>query len=220
MLVVDYTETTSYISSHVRLWQKNSFIRFNAKKMPQWTLSPHFSKELQFSGSPAEGRPNPCSSQQRHKEASWLTFCLLCFFFCGDNWWFCLAGLMRDCLCNHSSTTPSEWQVGLWFSRGREAGGHWVCGEDCIMWENYVKTIICGWILQSSCAHMNFTCVHSVCRGDVEVLVPGMQKYKEGNKPAVLGFTSSQRDTETECVCVCQVGVQCSIRGVLDCGHR
>lgn len=48
-----------------------------------------------------------------------------------------------------------------------------------------------------------------VGKGDVKVLILGMQTYKEGNKTAVQWFTSSQRDTgclcvqrdtETECV--------------------
>lgn len=43
-------------------------------------------------------------------------------------------------------------------------------------------------------------CIMSVSKRDVEVLIPGMQKYKEGNKTAVEWFTSSQRDTESECV--------------------
>lgn len=40
----------------------------------------------------------------------------------------------------------------------------------------------------------------TVSKGDVEVLIPGMQKYKEGNTTDVECFTSSQSKTETDCV--------------------
>ena len=52
-------------------------------------------------------------------------------------------------------------------------------------------------IMHAVCGHGSVNvclCVMTVSKGDVEVLISGMQKYKEGKKTAVEWFTSSQRD--------------------------
>lgn len=217
-----------WISSPVRQGKENATVGFLSACLSQSKCS-------------SEGHQQRANQNRTlhvaHKQSQLnVTDFLSYVFFCGDNWWFCLAGLMRDCLCNTpiGSSSLSEWQVGQLCGQRQSSGlawGWWAVWAVYVEseyvlhnWRKLCKNItVHGWILVSNCAHMNasiFIYVHSndvcyvwtwfckyvcVClcvrsKGNVEVLIPGMQKYKEGNKTAVEWFTSSQRDTESECV--------------------